>query len=162
MALEKTTSAQHHTEKVQKPRIESLQQLSEHYNADPYSLSAKARKRFREEKKLDKLNRAADSELKGRYGLPEDLSLAAENEATRREAKEAWEKQRDSRLSKRPKTDSAFTTVSNGSLKSTFFHSRRPATGSRSAAGKSNTTLSLLGGKILQNTTRQSTKPARV
>ena len=39
---------------VQKPRIESLQTLADHYGSDPYSLSLKVRKRFRVEKKVEK------------------------------------------------------------------------------------------------------------
>src|ERR1700733_8388626 len=74
-ALEKTTDAQNHLTKVQVPRLESLQSVSEHYNSDPYSLSLKVRKRFREEKKLDKAKKAVDDGIRGKYALPEDLTL---------------------------------------------------------------------------------------
>jgi len=49
--LEKMTNAKKHMDDVQIPRIESLQNVSEYYNSDPYSFSSKARRKFREEKK---------------------------------------------------------------------------------------------------------------
>ena len=91
-ALEKTTDAKRLIENVQKPRIESLQNVSEHFNADPYSLSLKARKKFREEKKVEQAKRKADDALKGRYGLPTSLSLVEEDEKSIIEAKAQWEK----------------------------------------------------------------------
>lgn len=90
-ALEKTTEAQNHMNNVQKPRIEALQSLADHYGSDPYSLSLKVRKRFRVEKKIEKEKQEADKELKGKYGLPEELSLvSAEDEDIRTQAKEEW------------------------------------------------------------------------
>ena len=91
-ALEKTTDAKRHIENIQRPRIESLQSVSEHFNADPYSLSLKARKRFREEKKVEQAKRKADDALRGRYGLPTSLSLVDEDEKLIQEAKAQWEK----------------------------------------------------------------------
>lgn len=80
---------------VQKPRIEALQSLADHYGEDPYSLSLKVRKRFRVEKKIEKEKQEADKELKGKYGLPEELPLlAAEDEDIRTQAKEDWLKGR--------------------------------------------------------------------
>ena len=77
-------------ETVQKPRIESLQSMSEHYHSDPYSLSVKVRKRFREEKKVELAKRRADDAIKGRYGLPETLKLLEEDERTVQDAKSQW------------------------------------------------------------------------
>jgi coiled-coil domain-containing protein 130 len=77
-------------ETVQKPRIESLQSVSEHYNGDPYSLSLKVRKRFREEKKIELAKRQADDAIKGRYGLPETLRLLEEDEKAVQEARSRW------------------------------------------------------------------------
>ncbi|CAL1715985.1 unnamed protein product [Somion occarium] len=93
-ALEKTTEAQNHMNNVQKPRLESLQSLADHYGSDPYSLSIKARKRFRVEKKIDKEKQAADDQLKGKYGLPETLPLQDEDEEIRSQAKDDWLKGR--------------------------------------------------------------------
>ncbi|KAK7691136.1 hypothetical protein QCA50_006239 [Cerrena zonata] len=94
-ALEKTTEAQNHMNNVQKPRIEALQSLADHYGSDPYSLSLKVRKRFRVEKKIEKEKQEADKELKGKYGLPEELTLvSAEDEDIRAQAKEDWFKGR--------------------------------------------------------------------
>jgi len=89
-ALEKTTDAKRLMETVQKPRIESLQGMSEHYNADPYSLSVRVRKRFREEKKVELAKRQADEAIKGRYGLPETLRLLEEDEKAVQEARSQW------------------------------------------------------------------------
>ena len=76
------------------PRLELLQTVSEHYNSDPYKLSLKVRQRFREEKKIEKQKLAVDNELKLRYGLPEALNLAPDDEV-RAEAKQEWERGRE-------------------------------------------------------------------
>lgn len=93
-ALEKSTTAQDHVNKVQIPRLESLQEVSDRYNSDPYALSSLVRKRFRAVKKIDAAKRAADDQLKGRYGLPETLQLAAEDDESMSAAREQWEKGR--------------------------------------------------------------------
>lgn len=125
------------------PRIESLQQLSEHYNADPYSLSSKVRKRFREEKKVEKLKQKADDELKGRYGLPETLSLVPEDDESRQAAKDEWDKGvrelESRRQAKRQRTGLQ------GPLSSS---SRKPT---QSSGG-----LTSLRARILENTARRS------
>lgn len=90
-ALEKTSEAQTHLTQVQIPRLEALQSVSEHYNADPYTLSLKVRKKFREEKKREQQKRKADEDLKGRYGLPASFSLVEDDTKAREEAKAAWE-----------------------------------------------------------------------
>ncbi|KAG8864914.1 hypothetical protein FRB96_003501 [Tulasnella sp. 330] len=88
-SLEKTNTIKHNVETVVKPRIEALQDLSEHYNSDPYAMSSKLRKSFREEKKVLKRKRELDDDFKSRYSLPEDLSLVAEDDV-RQEAKDIW------------------------------------------------------------------------
>ncbi|KAG6820315.1 hypothetical protein H0H93_002402 [Arthromyces matolae] len=93
-ALEKTTDAQNRLIKVEAPRLESLQSLSEQYNADPYTLSTKVRKRFREDKKVEQQKRKADDHLKNRYGFPVSLNLVEEDEASAKAAKEEWERGR--------------------------------------------------------------------
>jgi len=93
-ALEKSTDAQTHLTKVQMPRLESLLSVSEHYNSDPYALSLKVRKRFRQEKKVEKEKQAADDRIKGRYGLPETLRLVEEDDDIKSEAREGWRKGR--------------------------------------------------------------------
>ena len=108
-ALEKTTNAQNHLNQVQVPRLEALQSVSEHYNADPYSLSSKVRKRFREDKKIEKEKKAIDDALKGRYGLPETLALVAEDDESKLEAKSEWEKGKSELSKKRRKITSSLT-----------------------------------------------------
>lgn len=88
-SLEKTTDAQKGLVKAQ-DRLEALQEVSEHYNADPYDLSTKVRKRFREVKKIDKAKKKVDDELKGRYALPETLTLLEDDDKVIDDAKEQW------------------------------------------------------------------------
>ncbi|KAJ3775775.1 DUF572-domain-containing protein [Lentinula raphanica] len=105
VALEKSTDAQNHQTKVQVPRLESLMDVSERYNSDPYSLSLKVRKQFRDDKKGRKEKEKADTVVKDRYSLPTSLNLVEEDEASIKEAKEQWQKGREeiSRESKRRK-----------------------------------------------------------
>jgi hypothetical protein len=78
--------------KVQVPRLEEIQDLSDKYNDDPFSASVRVRKRFREQKKIDKAKKAIDDGIKGRYGLPEELKLLEEGDEDRISAKEEWDK----------------------------------------------------------------------
>lgn len=48
------------------------------------------RKRFRTEKKLDAAKRAADDQIKGKYGLPETLKLLEDDVDARNEARDEW------------------------------------------------------------------------
>lgn len=73
-----------------KPRIEALQTLSEQYNADPYALSVKVRKKFRDDKKAEKRKREEDDDFKTKWALDKDLQLVTDEEV-RTEAKEAWQ-----------------------------------------------------------------------
>ncbi|TFK28181.1 DUF572-domain-containing protein [Coprinopsis marcescibilis] len=90
VALEKTAGAEKMLNEVHKPRIEALQGLSDHYNSDPYSLSVKARHKFRQEKKVEQTKRKAEDELKGRYGLPSTLKLVEEDDRAKEEAHAQW------------------------------------------------------------------------
>ncbi|TFK40063.1 DUF572-domain-containing protein [Crucibulum laeve] len=152
-ALEKTTDAQTHLTKVQIPRLESLQTVSEHYNSDPYALSSKVRKRFREEKKIEQQNAKADDILKGRYGLPATLSLVEDNEKALQEAKQEWEKGKlelaSRESAKRRKLMGSTTSTSLSSIG----RSSRP---SSSCSKPPNDTLSSLRARILENTAKQS------
>jgi coiled-coil domain-containing protein 130 len=101
------TNAKKHMDDVQIPRIESLQNVSEHYNSDPYSLSSKVRRKFREEKKIELKMQQSDDLLKGRYGLPTTLSLVEDGPVAIQEAKAQWEigkQELQLRESKRRKT----------------------------------------------------------
>lgn len=89
-ALEKTTEAMKRLNQVERPRIESLQMVSDRYNNDPYTLSTRVRKKFREEKRIEKALKAKDDEVKQRYGLPETLSLVRDDAQLREEAKEEF------------------------------------------------------------------------
>ena len=139
VALEKTTDAQNHLTKVQVPRLESLQSVSEHYNADPYAHSTRLRKRFREEKKIDRAKQKANDEIKGRYGLPESLSLVEDDEQAKQEAKKEWTKAKlELESSKRRKLG--------GDIKPSL----------SSSSSSSVNPLNSLRTRILENTARQS------
>jgi len=95
VALEKSTDALKRQETIERPRIESLQSASDHYNTDPYALSKKVRNRFRAEKKAEKAIKAKDDEIKRRYGLPESLGFVREDDrALNVEAKEQFQRAR--------------------------------------------------------------------
>ena len=134
--------------KVQAPRLEALQDLADHYGSDPYSLSLKARKRFREVKKVEKAQEAADAQVKGRYGLPEDLKLAAETDDLREEAREEWSKARAA-LVARESGKRRFDPIGLTS---------RTSSSSRSAGASSSrhpNAVDLLRSRILSNTARR-------
>lgn len=150
-ALEKTTEAKNHMENVQRPRIESLQTFSDRYNADPYSLSLKTRKRFREEKKIEQKKKQSDDSLKGRYGLPASLKLLEEDKTSLEEAKLEWEKAKEDyqlRESKRIKTSTNITSIS----------SRIP---SRNSTKPEANALGSLRTRILQNTAKRSASTSK-
>jgi coiled-coil domain-containing protein 130 len=96
-ALEKVAVAQNHHNEVQVPRLESLQSSSHHFNSDPYSLSLKVRKRFREDKKVEKQRMNADDRIRGRYALPESLALVADDAAMTEDARKMWNEERSKR-----------------------------------------------------------------
>ena len=137
--------------KVQIPRLEALQSLSDHYGDDPYSLSKLVRKRFREEKKVETEKQKADDALKGRYGLPETLKLTRDDEATQAKDKEEWEKAKKEYAlqdrSKRRKLEPVVIIP-------------RKQLGSSSSSGsagssRSNNAADLLRARILANTARR-------
>ncbi|KIM84404.1 hypothetical protein PILCRDRAFT_818768 [Piloderma croceum F 1598] len=158
-ALEKSTDAQTHLTKVQMPRLESLQSVSEHYNSDPYSLSLKVRKRFRAEKKVEKEKQSVDDLIKGRYGLPETLRLVDDDDDVKSEAKEGWEKGRRElgmrRDAKRQRL-SLGTTSLPASSTSKISRSRPISSSPQSRSGQSNDVVTSLRARILENTSRQS------
>jgi len=97
-ALEKSTDAQTHATKVQAPRLEQLEDLSAHYNEDPYTHSQRARKRLRAEKKVEQARAEADKTLKEKYGLPSELALERADDADAdAEARDAWARGRAAR-----------------------------------------------------------------
>jgi len=125
--------------------------VSEHYNADPYTLSLKVRKKFREEKKIDQQKRKADDELKGRYGLPVSFSLLEDDAKAREEAKSAWEEAKQKLQSKESLKRRRIGGVDVPVISST----QRAASGS-SASSKMNPSSSLdtLRARILSNTAK--------
>ncbi|KAJ7637594.1 DUF572-domain-containing protein [Mycena polygramma] len=147
-SLEKTTDAQKGLDKAQ-DRLESLQEVSEHYNSDPFSLSMKVRKRFREEKKVEKAKKQADDRIKDRYGLPESLRLVEDDDKAAQDAKAEWARaRRDLELresTKRRKLAVEITTIPTSSPSRRAV--KRPATTNPIAS---------LRARVLENTARQS------
>jgi len=114
-ALEKSRESQNYLTKVQAPRLEEIQGLSDKYNEDPYAASVRARRKFRENKKVEKAKEATDNMIKSRYGLPAELKLLEEGSSEVDEAKREWLKtRRESTQSQRTKVDSV------GSLKASI------------------------------------------
>ncbi|KAF9790336.1 CWC16 protein [Thelephora terrestris] len=106
-ALEKSTESQNYLMKVQAPRLEEMQGLSDKYNEDPYAASVRARKKFREKKKVEKAKEAVDNAIKSRYGLPAGLKLLEDGSSEVDEAKREWLKaRRESTRSRGTKVDS--------------------------------------------------------
>ncbi|KAL1949807.1 hypothetical protein VTO73DRAFT_8688 [Trametes versicolor] len=156
-ALEKSTDAQNHMNNVQIPRVEALQNVSDHYGSDPYAHSLRVRKRFREQKKIDKAREAADAQIKSTYGLPEALPLVAEDEETRTKAKAEWARARlvleEEDSAKRRKIGAEMSIMPSSS---TSRLSTRTASSRSSGSSASGGAVSALRAKILGNTARQS------
>ncbi|KAJ8072589.1 Protein saf4 [Marasmius tenuissimus] len=148
-ALEKSTDAQNHHKNVQVPRLESLMDVSEQCNSDPYALSQKVRKQFRQDKKIRVEKEKADVQFKDRYALPTTLKLAEDDEKALKEAKDQWNKARQEKLTlenqrrKLPPVVSSITSLSG---------SRTHASSSRSSG------VASLRARILNNTAKQSAK----
>ncbi|KAJ8503572.1 hypothetical protein ONZ45_g10746 [Pleurotus djamor] len=148
-SLEKSTDAQKNLTQVQVPRLESLQSVSDHYNSDPYTLSRKIRKRFREEKKVAAERQANDDALKGRYGLSETLKLVDDTDEDTLRAKEEWEHGRQG-LERQERNKRQKLLLSSATRPTALI----PLSGgSRSS---SSTAASSLRARLLGNTTRSS------
>ena len=159
-ALEKSTEAQNHMNNVQVPRIEALQDLSDHYGSDPYEHSRRVRKRFREQKKIEKAHQEADDGIKNAYGLPEALALSAEDDESRAQAKEEWEQGRQAleerQAAKRRRVGAEISVVPSAASSSrTSARGSQPSSSRSSGNGRSDP-VSALRAKILGNTARQN------
>ena len=149
---------------VQVPRIEALQSLADHYGSDPYSLSRKVRKRFREDKRVEKEKQAEDDELKGRYGLPEELVMKRDDAETREQDREAWLKAKEELASrqraKKPRLESIPITARQ--LPKSHSHISRSASSSRASGSSSQPSAAeLLKARILGNTGRRKLPSTR-
>ena len=154
--------AQNHMNQVQKPRIESLQMLADHYGSDPYSLSLRVRKRFREEKRIEKEKQAEESELKGRYGLPEELVLTRDSAETREQDREAWLKARSELAERESIKRRKLETVSIMPRQLPKAASSLRNTSAPSSSRSQPTAAELLKARVLGNTARRkSPGPSR-
>lgn len=145
--------AQNHLTQVQVPRLEELQSVSEHYNSDPYSLSKSVKKRFRADKKVEKAKKSADDQIKGRYALPESLTLLADDDDAAKEAKEQWEKGRREVQLRDAKRKTAPVQTS---LVATVPRRPHPYQSSSKQSAASSTALNSLRARILQNTAKRT------
>lgn len=153
-ALEKSTEAENRMKNVQIPRLEALQTVSDVYSSDPYSQSLRARKRFREEKKVIQEKEASDRTIKDVYALPETLALAEESDAAKAEAKEGWIKGRqefNERAAAKRRRITAPIEIAPSRSSSTTSSLVSKASKLTSRA----TSVSSLRAKILENTARQ-------
>jgi len=158
-ALEKSTDAQNNLVAVQIPRLESLYKVSDHYNSDPYAMSNKIRKRFRQEKKADLAQKKADDTIKDRYGLPDYLTLLADDPSIMQDAKSEWEKGRQElRIQASAKRRRVDTVVPMGESQKP---SSAPASSSASIGSSQSKSLETLRARILENTARQSNSLGR-
>ncbi|KAH8831301.1 DUF572-domain-containing protein [Flagelloscypha sp. PMI_526] len=145
-SLEKTQTSLTNLKEVQLPRIESLQALSETKTSDPYTLSQKLRKTFREEKRVELKRKAEDDALKDKYGLPKEMKLDRETDETVKEAKEEWVKARahvenEERQAKRRRMSHPHASISSMLRKSPH--------------PKDNSVLASLRARVLENTARK-------
>ncbi|KAF8339982.1 uncharacterized protein EI90DRAFT_3243071 [Cantharellus anzutake] len=92
-AVEKTVAAETTLIEVTRPRLSTLQELSERRNANPYALSSSLRKTFRKIKKAEKRAEDEEKAVRDKFALPEELHLVKEDDV-REEAKEEWVRSR--------------------------------------------------------------------
>ena len=114
-------------------------------------MSAKIRKRFRQEKKANLVQKKADDIIKDRYGLPESLKLVADDPSMTQDAKSQWEKGRQElRLqapAKRRKFDTGIVPMRTA---------QNLSSASASSTASQSKSLETLRTRILENTARQS------
>ncbi|KAF8688873.1 hypothetical protein RHS03_09300, partial [Rhizoctonia solani] len=91
-SLEKSTTQEENYQKHSRPHLEQLQDLSAARSADPYSLSVKLRKSFRQGKHAALKIKAEDDALKDKYGLDAGIKLVDKDDLSLAlEAKAEWE-----------------------------------------------------------------------
>jgi coiled-coil domain-containing protein 130 len=155
-ALEKTTDAQTHATKVQAPRLEQLEDLSAHYNEDPYAHSQRARKRLRAEKKVEQTRTEADKNLKEKYGLPADLALErADDAGAAAEARDEWVRGRAARVGEDASRKRKLALEA-----PVFAAPPRRGTSASSEPAASNAAASSLRARILSNSARRTASGA--
>ncbi|CAE6375944.1 unnamed protein product [Rhizoctonia solani] len=91
-SLEKSTTQEENYQKHARPHLEQLQDLSAARSADPYALSVKLRKNFREGKHTALKIKAEDDAIKDKYGLDPGIKLMDKNDPLLvSEAKAEWQ-----------------------------------------------------------------------
>ncbi|CAE6519135.1 unnamed protein product [Rhizoctonia solani] len=91
-SLEKSTTQEENYQKHARPHLEQLQDLSTARSADPYALSVKLRKNFREGKHVALKIKAEDDAIKDKYGLDAGIKLVDKSDPSLvLEAKAGWE-----------------------------------------------------------------------
>lgn len=116
-------------------------------------------------KKIEKAQKAADDEVKGRYALPETLKLIREDEDSKAEAKGEWNKERQKYLAlenaqkRQLQAEIGSLQITPSSSKGAPSGERRrrilPASTISSTSSAAGAVMSLRS-RLLQNTIRQS------
>ena len=133
---------------MQAPRLEQLEDVSAHYNDDPYTHSRRVRKRFRVEKKAEQARVEADKSLKVRYGLPTELALErADDPGTAAEARDEWARGRAARAEENTSRKRKLA------LEAPVL----PAPSRRGASTSTESAASALRARILSNSARRTT-----
>ena len=155
VSLEKTTAAKTLATTVTAPRLEELYDLSDKYNADPYTHSKRSRRYFREEKKIERAKEEADNKIKDQFALPKELKLVQEDEVAE-EAKESWKSNRAHALLEQG--SSLFPKQTFAQAVRTHGYSKESSVERRSKTLPSNRQASTLGAILLRNTLRSTKK----
>ncbi|CAE6426764.1 unnamed protein product [Rhizoctonia solani] len=91
-SLEKSTTQEENYQKHARPHLEQLQDLSSARSEDPYALSVKLRKGFREGKHAALKIKGEDDAIRDRYGLDSGIKLMDKDDPSLvLEAKAEWE-----------------------------------------------------------------------
>jgi len=153
-SLEKTTAAKTLATTVTAPRLEELYDLSDKYNADPYSHSKRTRHFFREEKKVEKAKEAVDNQIKDQFALPKELKLVREEEVAE-EAKESWNLKRAQES--REKSDKLFPKQTFAQVVQAQIQGRKDSSVERRQKSlSSNRQASTLSAILMRNTLRST------
>ena len=76
-------------------RLTELTELSDRLHADPYAISQRLRRNFRQEKKMENALQQRDIDLKEKYGLGHHIQLDRQDPASSEKEKESWRRIKD-------------------------------------------------------------------
>lgn len=88
-------------------RLTELTELSDRLYADPYTISQRLRRSFRQEKKVERTLQQRDADLKEKYGLGPRIQLDRQDPASAEKEKESWRRIQDRHPAQSTSTASA-------------------------------------------------------